>query len=30
MTQSFYDIFYYNKEKGFMKEYPIYYGNGTE
>lgn len=30
MTQSFYDIFYYNKDKGFMKEYPIYYGNGTE
>ena len=30
MTQSFYDIFYYNKEKGVMKGYPIYYGNGTE
>lgn len=30
MTQSFYDIFYYNKEKGYMKDYPIYYGNGTE
>ena len=30
MTQSFYDIFYYNKEKGYMKEYPIYYGNGEK
>lgn len=30
MTQSFFDIFYYNKEKGYMKDYPIYYGNGTE
>jgi hypothetical protein len=30
MTQSFYDIFYYDKEKGYMKDYPIYYGNGIE
>ena len=30
MTQSFYDVFYYNKEKGFMKEYPIYYGDGEK
>lgn len=30
MTQSFYDVFYYNKEKGFMKDYPIYYGDGEK
>jgi hypothetical protein len=30
MTQSFYDVYYYNKNEGYKLEYPIYYGNGTE
>ena len=30
MCQSFYDVFYYNKETGFNFTLPMYYGNGTE
>lgn len=28
--QSFYDVYYYNKDTGFDFTLPIYYGNGTE
>ncbi len=30
MLQSFYDVYYYNKDTGFDFTLPIYYGNGTE
>ena len=30
MCQSFYDVYYYNKETGFDFTLPTYYGNGTE
>lgn len=30
MCQSFYDVYYYNKDTGFNFTLPTYYGNGTE
>lgn len=30
LLQSFYDVYYYNKETGFDFTLPMYYGNGTE
>ena len=30
LCQSFWDIYYYNKDTGYHLDLPTYYGNGTE
>ena len=30
LKQSFFDVYYYNKEKGYIMDYPTYYGDGEK